>query len=228
MIAVGSKARRGSGEKNPVRKGFVNVDVTSGSVKKVLNPITKEKHQAYKLSPIKGDTFPVVAHDGLVFNNFEMYWQANKAFKHLGHVGEDGEPTKKFFAWREKWAKVKWAKSNKYKRRLPDTKGHIPEFGYYGGKKLDYVASRKYYVMKYFEVIKNLPVIEALKQRILNGENVMILDGDGPPLSDYPEGILVDGCEKILEKFRDTTRPFGHGYIIAIVLYFMIELEKGR
>jgi hypothetical protein len=42
-------------------------------------------HYAYSLSPIKGDTFPIVAHDGLIFYNFEMFWQANKAYEHLGH-----------------------------------------------------------------------------------------------------------------------------------------------
>ena len=56
--------------------------------------------------PIKGDTFPVVAFDGFVFHNFEMYWQGNKAFEHLGHVKKDSNGkwilTEEFFKWKKK------------------------------------------------------------------------------------------------------------------------------
>ena len=229
MIRVGSKRRRGvKGEKNAIMKGFKNIDVTSGSMNIITNPESSVKTYAYTLSPIKGDTYPIVAFDGLIFHNFEMFWQGNKVFEHLGHaklVKEKWVLTDKFFKWRQKWASVIYAKKNKNKRYLPNTKGFKPLFGYYEDKQLSYIESRNIYLKRYCEKIKDLPVMKALLERMKLGEKFMILDGDGPPLAIYPTG--ADITTEFVQKMFDNPRyPFGHGYVVAYVLYILYNIGR--
>jgi len=231
MIRIGSKRARGvKGQKDATYFGYKNIDVTSGSMNVVVNPITKERCKAYTLSPIKGDTYPIVETDGVVFHNFEMYWQGNKAYKELGHVVKNEKTgewdlTAKFWAWRKKWAAVKYDKKNKYKRKLPGTSGIKPIFGYYEGKKLTYVEARDVYLRKYCEKIKELPVMDALLEKLKNGEKIMLIDGDGPFLSEYPQGHEPT-TEFIQKMSDDPNHPFGHGYCVAYILYILYNVWK--
>jgi len=221
MIRIGQKRPRGvKGVTNPHFRDYKNIDVTSGSMNKLMDPFTGEIAYAKTLSPLKGDTHPVTAFDGLVFNNFELYWQANKVYPQLGHaIQRDGEwvLTDKFFQWRKKWAK-----ETKGKRRLVDKSTGLPAFGYYGGRQLSYVESRKYYLRKYCQVIKNLPAFHVLVNMVRAGQPVMILDGDGPPLQNYPEGHEVT-WEFIDKMYKDPRFPFGHGYIVAAMIKAAVD-----
>ena len=57
-----------------------------------------------------------------------------------------------------------------------------------------------------------------LIKMVKNGEKIMIIDGDGPWSSEYPEGLELT-WDMLNEKIKDPTRPFGHGYVVATVLY---------
>jgi hypothetical protein len=206
-IRIGGKAKRGvSGAKNATKSGFKNVDVTSGSMTK-LGDIVRPS----ELSPLKGG-FGTTADDGLIYKNFENWWQSQKIFKELGHIDDKGGLTKKFFDWRKKWASV-----DEGKRTLPGTSGLIPVGSYHDGKIVGYIESRKYYIPKYCGAIKDKKSILIMVEMLKNGEKIMILDGDAPRSSEFPEG--VDFNWKGIDKFYHSTKiPFGHGYVVAGIL----------
>ena len=56
-----------------------------------------------------------------------------------------------------------------------------------------------------------------MKKMLQSGQNIMIIDGDGPPKSLYPEGIElnVDNWDEML---NNPKYPFGHGYVVAAVV----------
>jgi len=98
---------------------------------------------------------------------------------------------------------------------------------------LNYVESRKeIYVKKYCELVKQHPMFLQLKQRLASGENLLIVDVDGPhqeSLEYYKAtyGVGDDFLENrsvlinqrsIQILLNDTKHPFGHGYCLAMAL----------
>lgn len=106
--------------------------------------------------------------------------------------------------------------STKGKRRpLPLKKYGVPTASYYNDRPMGYVESRKLeYVPKYSALIKDLPVMDALERLIKSGQSVMLIDGDGPPRDQYPNGMEMteDNWTRMLD---DPQARFGHGYVVA-------------
>jgi len=231
-LRIGAKRRRGvTGQKNPVFDDYKNIDVTSGGGNILKSPITLETAKSKTLSPLKGETHPVIAYDGLVFNNFELFWQANKVYTELGHLDSDGELTDKFWAWRKKWAGQtkgkRYLQGTRYKDDNDVWKSYKPKFGWYDGKKHTYKQARYVYLRKYCEKVKDLPAMSIMIEMIQNGSGVMILDGDGPRLNLYPEGHFVT-WDFLQEKMDDETAPFGHGYVVAAILLAKLQVAKAE
>jgi hypothetical protein len=95
---------------------------------------------------------------------------------------------------------------------------------------LDYIEARKnIYLPEYIKCIKNLVKFRELEKRIEKGENLLIIEVDGPhqeSLDYYKEkyGVSDDFIEEstILATkenldimLNDEKRPFGHGYCLA-------------
>jgi hypothetical protein len=95
---------------------------------------------------------------------------------------------------------------------------------------LDYVEARKeIYLKEYAKVLKVHPEFIKLKQRLLAGENLLIIEVDGPQkrsLQYYKQKYAVDNdfienntmaiTEKNLDiMLNDTTERFGHCYCLA-------------
>jgi len=104
--------------------------------------------------------------------------------------------------------------------------------------KLDYVQSRKQtYVTKYCENVKNHNLFLELKQRLLNGENLLIIEPDGPHQesllyyknkynvnNDFIINHTVDvTIENMQILINDTKHAFGHGYCLAMELLEITE-----
>lgn len=145
------------------------------------------------------------------------------------HIGEDGEPNDLYWSWREKGMANEYAVRypNGFHGRhqcicslWPDEKGEY--------QRLDYIEARKkIYCGEYARLAPKTPHFQRLQKMVENGENIMILEVDGPALglkfppydrlSDKEPGLLIDE-EVIRMLINDKRKPFGHGYVIAALL----------
>ena len=211
-----------------------NINATSGSMNKINNIKATQISPMY-LGPVNNEILnremlstPV---DSLLFEN---YWQYGKIFKDLNHLDEKNNTT-------EKWEKFRNAgyKHVKGYRHPNGTKTDKVDYTYKKGDKtfnkwkyltaccsqyyningdkevLDYIKSRKrVYVPVYASMVKDTEFFNLLKKQVDDGQDILILDFDGPRNIDYLE-VKVD---MLKEKINDTSAPFGHGYVIAGLL----------
>jgi hypothetical protein len=206
MIYVGQKRQRGvTGQRNVMREGVLNIDVTSGSGNKVGG------HKATAFSPF---LLPVYDEGGkLVTCAFELWWQSLKAWKKAGHIQEhaDGSwtPTPAWHAFRAKSLALK-----KGKRRLFPKAYGPADCAFIDGKRVDYVPSRVHYVSMYGGLIDKLPILDELVKLVKAGKSVMLLDGDGPPRHLFPNGMPLTPANWT-RMMQDPSASFGHGYEVA-------------
>lgn len=149
------------------------------------------------------------------------------------HMDAKGEPTPAYWAWRRKGfahdSGVRFPVGRQVRKQC---QGAIVDEK--STRKLPYVESRRaIYVPVYTAAVKRSPIFRALKQRLLAGENLLIVDIDGPHTAamkyykkKYGVGddfIDEDGTmEATLENFQillgDERHPFGHGFCLAAAL----------
>lgn len=214
IVAVAQKPRRGSTSKYPELEGFLRVDVTSGSNKKLGGVLVRDL-----LSPMLLRTT-----EGVIFENF---WQYSKVYPGLGHLGDDGMPNDVWREWRRRgFALAKGTRTppavSRLRRRdrLLATPAYlmVDEWSLPGRpdlhhKPLFYIESRKeIYAPIYMDLI--------LKNGILSRfppSNLLILDVDGPPLEKSPYGVEID-VNKLRSLIEDPAYPFGHGYLVGAAL----------
>ena len=166
-------------------------------------------------------------------NKITWKWQAET------HIDDDGNLLPEYWHWRKsgfehkEWVRYPFAKQymSNCKYALSDR-----EYGFektVSNKKLDYIEARKeIYGRVYIELVKSHPLFKDLKQRLLNGENLLILEVDGPhqeSLDYYKKNYNVDddfiqGNTMLINEnninimLNDKKHPFGHGYCIASAL----------
>ena len=209
-VRIGQKRRRGiTGDKNPTYLNYRNIDVTSGGMN-IINNIRTSTLSPLKLGPVYIDGIKIA-------EKFENYWQYGKMWKKAGHIKDrtDSEPTNEWFRFR----KEGYEKNIGKRRPFPKSKGYgNASTSRYNNKTYDYITSRKkIYVPIYANLIRNLPIMKELQKLINNGINILIIDGDGPPKSTYPEGLPMN-IENWNKMINDPIYPFGHGYIVAALL----------
>lgn len=180
--------------------------------------------------------------DGVLIEN---RWQFSKIYRRVpkirqrnwqhpaeAHIDADGNPTEAYWAWRQKGFACRDPVRFPVGRELrKDCLGAIvsednPEF-------LGYVDSRKQvYVPRITAAERKSPIFRALKRRLDAGENLLIVDIDGPHkaamkwLARYGVGQdfidSQDTMEATEENLRillgDEKHPFGHGFCIAAAL----------
>ncbi len=170
---------------------------------------------------------PVVTKEEIA-KNFENMWQARKVWEKIGsevHVGADGLPNE---AWK-KWHDTLVAKKEAVRRPNGYEK---PLYAWWEGEKLGVIEARKrIYIPFLQELYRAHPAYQQLLTKVKNGENVLILEPDGPPAGLYPLGLDMD--LELLIKFQDITEwnqlpgayttskkyvPYGHGYVIALTI----------
>lgn len=210
MIRVGRKFRRGvPGDGNPSVAGFVNIDVTSGGLKKVGGEVSKS------LSPmILG---PVIIDGKEISKLFENYWQFGKMWEKAGHFfpNSNYKPTEAWKTFRKKG----YASTKRTRRPFPKKSSMgLPVYSRYKGVSYDYISSRKMiYVPMYADLIRDLPIMKELRKLLKSGQNIMIIDGDGPPKPEYNDGEIITK-EFWKKMINDKRYPFGHGYVVAALL----------
>ena len=162
--------------------------------------------------------------------NKKVIWQ-HPPETHL----EDGNLNEKYWKWREKGMKCKDA------IRYPVGYTHRHECLYAIKKdkdgncsnQLGYVESRKeIYVPEYCRLVKKQKKFKDLRKRLKNGENLLIIEVDGPRKESLPYYIGRYGVDKyfiendtmlvneqnIKLMLNDDKHPFGHGYCLAMTL----------
>ena len=219
-VWIATKPYRVSSTAFPERVGAVRVDVTSGSGKL----LGEKKVPATQLSPLLMG--PVKDCDGIEAARFENLWQYRKVYPQLGHWDhEASRPGDAWVVWRNRGYGLT-TKDGKGIRRPPEVrnirKNHgistAPQCHWWNDRELAYIDARKQiYVPMYAELAVKTEAFAELKAMVDAGQNVMILDIDGPPLSAYPNGVRVDN-NSIKDALHDTSHPFGHGYVVAALL----------
>lgn len=155
--------------------------------------------------------------------NFENFWQSHKVWPVIlatkeQHV-ENGEPNAQWKVWHDKLMR------NKTAVRRPNGRA-IPLYAWWEGEKLGVVEARKRIYIPYLqELYRKHPVYQQLLEMVRGGQNICIIEPDGPDPSYYCEGVDMN-LEKLIE-WQDRTLlselsgryfPYGHGYVIALTL----------
>lgn len=144
---------------------------------------------------------------GIFAKNMENAWQFSKVYKK--HVGENGFPTPEWLFWALRGFQ------DDYAHRYPMGKGAKPEFSFWNGEKLDYVAARKkIYCPLYAEAVKKTNSFEKLAKIVKNPENdqktVWLWDFDG-----YDYTKMDISLKKVI---NDPYRSMGHAFVLAMLL----------
>lgn len=152
------------------------------------------------------------------------------------HVDENKEPNEKYWKWREKLLK------NQHPVRYPashkNRKNALYSLKEKGDKKLSYVEARKeIYIPEYVKLVREQKDYKDLKKRLESGENLLIVEVDGPTQESMPyyqkkykvsDDWIKDHSIKATKEnidimLNDERHSFGHGYCLAMALQDMDE-----
>eukprot|EP01080_Neovahlkampfia_damariscottae_P009052 gene9052-1149_t len=234
IIRVGGKAPRGvSGGYAEAPEGFIVLPIISRG-KKPYNQLSP-----FFLGPYKDE------HSGLTCEIFENLWQFSKVYekisKHQVKKKIDGvqktlwkqqeefhakknskdewEIKKEWFEWRKKGFECK------YPLRHPNgtSKNGLPIFSYFNGEFLSYIdARKKIYLPIYKELVRKETVYSDIFEQVKKGQNILLIDVDGPSVEKYPNGIEMS-LKKIHEFIENPKLIFGHGFACACALLEDLE-----
>jgi len=144
---------------------------------------------------------------------------------------KNGKITKKYIKWRIKGMTaseaIRYPVGFKHRHKCLYALKHVD------GEKLDYVQSRKkIYLPVYCKLVKKHPKFKTLQTRLQNGENLLILEVDGPHQESMPyykkkynvKNKFIENHTIAINKdsmnimLNDEMHPFGHGYCLAMAL----------
>lgn len=217
-------------KKMPVIEGYTNVLIhTTGAlspyVMKDDNGIIMENY--WQFSKIWKKVYkirqPISQYDNSV------RWEYDDE-KHLeNHYGKF-HILKEYYVWQQKgFNSKKWVRYPNGFNHHKETVGSI-----YRGKIINYIGARKkIYCKKYQDIAITKKLFKDLKERYENGENIQIVEVDGPSKGDtypYNKVQVKDGLGslKITKKrlnalINNSDQTFGHGYCVASML---LGIEK--
>lgn len=172
----------------------LNLNVTSAQAK-----LSLDRRDFSPMTPIEGGYYG--------YWNFESRWQSGKIFEGID----------------EKVSKAWWKAQDTPKRKYPKGKGKkilCARFeGYEDRGDMDYITSRKdVYCNEYYELIKDRERVLFWRKLLDEGNSITIYDFDGPRNEDKSVTCLELTDEMLKDKIRDVRVPFGHGYIVGMVL----------
>lgn len=157
------------------------------------------------------------------------------------HLDDNDNMLPEYINWRNK------GMNNKDPVRYPATFEHkskckfslAEKNGVIDNNKLNYIEARKsIYLPLYCEMVKQEKMFHDLKQRLQKGENLLIIEVDGPhqeSLNYYKDKYNVDDTfidqdsmliteQNINIMLNDEKHAFGHGYCISMALLEMNEI----
>jgi hypothetical protein len=241
QVAVGRLGPKGASGPLPSLPGFVPVLVLTKSSKYgSIGPyvLKDENNEIFENVWQKSKVYPFVPASKQTYSR----WDRRVIWDHPGelHVDANKEPNDAYWAWREKLGKAEEA------IRWPVGKKHTSQCLYAlkekGGRRLNYIEARKeIYLKEYCRLVKTQPQFLQLQQQLQQGQNLLIIEVDGPhyeDLSYYQQTygvsndfilpsngggstILVSGEQGIQNDdimLNDPKHPYGHGYCLARAL----------
>lgn len=147
------------------------------------------------------------------------------------HIDKDGKPTEEYWKWRETGTAC--SHPVRYPVGFHNRSTCAGLYTADGQGPFDYIESRKrLYLPDYVRLVREVPVFKELKKRLESGENLLILDVDGPvqkSMSYYMKkyGVEDNWIDKntILATeanlnilLNDPKHPFGHGFCLTSAL----------
>ncbi len=230
MLRVGRIEYNNNQQKYPVYEGFTSIVVMmkSHSIWHPLSPYSLKYEQGQIFENVWQfskcyETVPKSTQKYSRFNN-TIIWD-HPAERHI----KDNKLTAEYCAWRAKGMNNKWAV------RYPVGYHHRHKCvcAIWNNQSLSYIESRKkIYVPEYCRLVKKLSSFRILQMRLNKGENLLIIEIDGPHQEsmdyykekynvgdDFIQGntILINQ-HNIKIMLNDVKHPFGHGYCLAMAL----------
>ena len=216
MIRVVGKRGKGSFESqlDEAAKGleFVRIDCTSNNP----DPVMSQGLSPFYLGP-------VACYDGLMSQTFEYAWQCAKVYPWM--MTPDGNPSEKYFAWRDAmWGKKDFA--SKIDIRFPAGKGNVRKCRYAWWKvngefqKLNYISARKHiYIPLYAKTVVRTEAYSRLVALRDSGKNLMLIDFDGYNLHHPHYGLTYN------DVVHCPLLKMGHGFVLAMLLEGLIHVD---
>ena len=216
MIRVVGKRGKGSFESqlDEAAKGleFVRIDCTSNNP----DPVMSQGLSPFYLGP-------VACYDGLMSQTFEYAWQCAKVYPWM--MTPDGNPSEKYFAWRDAmWGKKDFA--SKIDIRFPAGKGNVRKCRYAWWKvdgefqKLNYISARKHiYIPLYARTVVRTEAYRRLVALRDSGKNLMLIDFDGYNLHHPHYGLAYNDI------IHCPILKMGHGFVLAMLLEGLIHVD---
>lgn len=158
------------------------------------------------------------------------------------HV-ENGHPNRKYFRWRRKGMStqdpIRWPVGKVASRRClfsihEDELQHSLD----PKSRLSYVEARKQiYLRSYLEAVVKEDQFKELQERLVGGENLLIIEVNGPHQESLKYYVDTYGVSNLFFQhstvqatkrnlkilINDTKHPFGHGYCLAAALLGITE-----
>ena len=220
MIRIVGKRGKGSFESqlDEAAKSleFVRIDCTSNNPDFVMRQ---------GLSPFY--LGPVACYDGLVSQTFERAWQCAKVYPWM--MNPDGNPSERYFAWRDAmWGTKDF--SSKIDIRFPAGKENARKCRYAWWKvsgefrKLNYIAARKrIYIPLYARSVVKTEAFRRLVELRDSGKNLMLIDFDGYNLHHPHYGLTYN------DVVHCPILKMGHGFVLAMLLEGLVRVDdKGE
>ena len=216
MIRVIGKRGKGSFESqlDEAAKGleFVRIDCTSNNP----DPVMSQGLSPFYLGP-------VACYDGLMSQTFEYAWQCAKVYPWM--MTPDGNPSEKYFAWRDAmWGEKDVA--SKIDIRFPAGKGNVRKCRYAWWKvngefqKLNYISARKHiYIPLYAKTVVRTEAYSRLVALRDSGKNLMLIDFDGYNLHHPHYGLTYN------DVVHCPLLKMGHGFVLAMLLEGLIHVD---
>lgn len=169
---------------------------------------------------------------GKIPDSIQYYSQWDRTIiweqKAENHTGDDGEPNENYYKW------VRKGIYSEYPIRYP-CGFHYRSKCLYAidneGNKLNYIESRKkIYLPLYIKLAKRTKEFKLLKKKLEKGENILLIDIDGPKDIEYyirehdvENDFIVNNTMLVTKKnikimLNDSKYSFGHCYCLALAL----------
>lgn len=173
----------------------------------MVNTTSRSRTWSRGLSPFYVGPVPLYEGAGMAESkNVENAWQYAKVYG--PHAGPLGAPTPAYF----EWARAGWAKDRG--DRYPMGRGARPEYSWWAGEALDYIAARKaIYVPLYIKAVVPTDAFQQLLGLYKREGEVTLWDFDG-----------FDSSRPFKELLNDPSRPLGHAFVLKALLEKLVPV----
>lgn len=172
-------------------------------VKGAINTTSRSSNWSRGLSPFFVGPVILPWAKNLIAQNVENAWQFAKVYSE--HLDVQGNPSSAYF----KWAREGF--SSPVAQRYPMGKGRKPEYSWWHGQKLNYIAARKkIYIPIYSEAVAKTEAYHHLQALYKKTGEIWLWDFDG-----YQHRNLGMTWTDVI---NNQHKSMGHAFVLAMML----------